>query len=94
MLASPPAAANANVSRQIAKIQTAMMVPSVARPEIVQPASVRLAVVLTLWLLDPASGSVNPNAIFLLPSAIGGSHRTIVVRAPSRGSFFPLQADP
>ena len=39
----------------------------------VQPVSVRRAVVLTLWLLDPASGSVRPNAIFFVPSAIAGS---------------------
>ena len=43
-----------------------------------QPASVRRAVVLTLWLFDPASGSVSANAIFRVPSARPGSQLAFI----------------
>ncbi len=45
---------------------------------ITQPASVRRAVVLTLWLFDPASGSVSANAIFRVPSARPGSQLAFI----------------
>ena len=44
--------------------------------------AVRRAVVATWWLLEPASGSVSPKAIFLDPSAIPGSHSRFIASDP------------
>jgi len=43
---------------------------------------VRRAVVATLWLFDPASGSVSANAILRDPSARSGSHSRFIASEP------------
>ncbi len=57
-----------------------------------QPDPVRVAAVLTLWLFEPASGSVRANAILRVPSARPGSQRAFRSADPWAAMIEPQMA--
>ena len=54
----------------------------ILRPVSTQPSPSRRAVVVMLWELVPASGSVMANAIVPVPSAMPGSQRCFCASVP------------
>jgi hypothetical protein len=59
------------------------------RPRIRQPSPSRTAVVSSLWVLEPASGSVMAKTIFSSPLASPGSQRSRCPSVPKRASSVP-----